>query len=59
MTKWAAGLALSATLLSAGAQAQEDVANFYRGKNVQMIVGSSAGGGYDLYGRLVARTIGK
>jgi tripartite-type tricarboxylate transporter receptor subunit TctC len=24
-----------------------------------MIVGSSAGGGYDLYGRLVARTIGK
>ncbi len=59
MTKWAAGLTLTATLLSAGAQAQEDVANFYRGKNVQMIVGSSAGGGYDLYGRLVARTIGK
>ncbi len=59
MTKWGAGLALTATLIAGAAQAQEEVANFYRGKNVQMIVGSSAGGGYDLYGRLVARAIGK
>ena len=64
MTNRGTGLALAALFMGAvsvagGAQAQEDVANFYRGKNVQMIVGSSAGGGYDLYGRLVARAIGK
>lgn len=59
MVKWSAGLALAASLFAGASAAQEDVANFYRGKNVQIIVGSSAGGGYDLYGRLVSRTIGK
>lgn len=39
--------------------AQESVAAFYRGKTVQLVIGSSAGGGYDLYGRLVSRYIGK
>ena len=29
------------------------------GKNVQMIIGSGSGGGYDLWGRVVARHIGK
>jgi tripartite-type tricarboxylate transporter receptor subunit TctC len=64
-SKWAAALALLAVAgaspsnLIGKASAQDAVANFYRGKTVQMIVGSSAGGGYDLYGRLVARTIGK
>lgn len=56
---WAAGFALLAALGTGQARAEDSVANFYRGKNVQMIVGSSAGGGYDLYGRLVARHIGK
>jgi tripartite-type tricarboxylate transporter receptor subunit TctC len=41
------------------ATAQEGVASFYRGKTLQLVIGSSAGGGYDLYGRLVARYIGK
>ncbi len=41
------------------ANAQDAVAQFYRGKTLNMIVGSSAGGGYDLYARTVARTIGK
>ena len=59
MTQRGIGLALVATLFAGAASAQEDIASFYRGKNVQMIVGSSAGGGYDLYGRLVARAIGK
>lgn len=40
------------------AQAQ-DVASFYKGKQVSIIVGSSAGGGYDLYGRLLSRHMGK
>jgi hypothetical protein len=29
------------------------------GKNVTMIIGSASGGGYDLWGRVVARHIGK
>jgi tripartite-type tricarboxylate transporter receptor subunit TctC len=41
------------------AQAQDSVASFYRGKTLNLIVGSSAGGGYDLYGRLIARFIGR
>ena len=55
MTKRGIGLALAAFMLAGSASAQEDIANFYRGKNVQMIVGSSAGGGYDLYGRQIGR----
>jgi tripartite-type tricarboxylate transporter receptor subunit TctC len=37
----------------------QGVADFYRGKTVRIIVGFSPGGGYDQYGRLVARYIGK
>ena len=35
------------------------VADFYRGKTVQVIVGFSPGGGYDLYARVLARYIGR
>ena len=35
------------------------VEEFYRGKNISLIIGYSVGGGYDLYGRLVARHMGK
>ncbi len=37
----------------------ESVADFYRGRNVALVIGFSAGGGYDLYGRLLARHLGK
>jgi tripartite-type tricarboxylate transporter receptor subunit TctC len=33
--------------------------NFYEGKSIRMIVGFSAGGGYDTYTRTLARHIGK
>ena len=40
--------------------AQADaLADFYRGKQLTLIVGYGPGGGYDLYGRLVARHIGR
>ena len=32
---------------------------FYAGKTVKVIIGTSSGGGYDLYGRFLARHIGK
>jgi tripartite-type tricarboxylate transporter receptor subunit TctC len=34
-------------------------ANFYQGKTVRIIVGSSTGGGYDLWARLLAQHLGK
>ncbi|MEI8360510.1 MAG: enoyl-CoA hydratase-related protein [Deltaproteobacteria bacterium] len=37
----------------------QDVESFYRGKQVRIIVGFSSGGGYDQYGRLLARHISK
>jgi tripartite-type tricarboxylate transporter receptor subunit TctC len=39
------------------AAAENDVAAFYRGKQLRMIVGSAVGGGYDLFARIVARHI--
>jgi tripartite-type tricarboxylate transporter receptor subunit TctC len=36
------------------AAAASEVADFYRGKTVRMLVGSPPGGGYDLYARLLA-----
>jgi tripartite-type tricarboxylate transporter receptor subunit TctC len=32
----------------------QPVADFYRGKTIQMLIGYGPGGGYDIYGRLVA-----
>ena len=43
--------------LGVPASAQEDVAAFYRGKQLRMLVGTGAGGGYDLFARAVARHI--
>jgi len=53
----AAGLLFGAS----GAQpvAADSVADFYKGKTVNLFVGQSAGGGYDTYARTVARHLGK
>jgi tripartite-type tricarboxylate transporter receptor subunit TctC len=40
------------------AQAQT-VEEFYRGKNIDLYVGFSAGGGYDVYARMIARHMGR
>lgn len=39
-------------------QTADAVADFYAGKTVTIIVGFSPGGGYDTYGRLLARKLG-
>jgi tripartite-type tricarboxylate transporter receptor subunit TctC len=68
MTRRLAAVALLASIgaadLAAGAAfAQEagssDIANFYRGKQMRIIVRSGPGGGFDLYSRLLARFIVK
>jgi tripartite-type tricarboxylate transporter receptor subunit TctC len=41
------------------ASAQDQVAQFYKGRQINVIVGSSAGGGYDIYARLLSRHMPK
>ena len=52
-------LAACAGILLGGPADAQDVASFYSGKTVRIVVGFSAGGGYDQYARLLARHIGR
>jgi len=55
-----AALAVAASLVGVASPARADsVEDFYRGKNITMVIGYSVGGGYDLYARLLARHLGK
>ncbi len=54
----AACLAFLALISSASNSYADDIADFYRGKTITMIVGYSAGGGYDIYARAISRYIG-
>jgi tripartite-type tricarboxylate transporter receptor subunit TctC len=56
-TKTLVSVAL-ATLLATTAQAQS-VAEFYRGKTINMVIGYTVGGVYDLYARTLSRFMGK
>jgi tripartite-type tricarboxylate transporter receptor subunit TctC len=60
LTLLARGFAISALALCPifAAQAQNP-ADFYKGKNVDLYIGYSVGGGYDVYARLIARHLGK
>jgi tripartite-type tricarboxylate transporter receptor subunit TctC len=51
-------LGFIAALLATPSSAQDPVAAFYKGKQVNLVVGSSAGGGYDTYARLLGRHLG-
>lgn len=56
----AAIAAFVASVLPAALPARaQDVAEFYKGKTMQVIVGYGSGGGYDLYARMLARHMGK
>ena len=45
--------------ISGAAHAQNAVADFYKGKQVTITVGSAPGGGYDTYARLIGRFLGR
>ena len=45
--------------LAAHAASAQSVADFYKGKTIQIVVGFGAGGGYDLYARALGRHLGK
>jgi tripartite-type tricarboxylate transporter receptor subunit TctC len=58
------GCALSAVLpvLAGGwpgPAAADPIADFYSGRTVQVLIGFSPGGGYDIYGRTLARYMGR
>jgi tripartite-type tricarboxylate transporter receptor subunit TctC len=48
-----------ALLVLAGVAGAAGVEDFYKGRNVSLIIGYSVGGGYDAYARLLGRYIGK
>lgn len=54
ITLLACALIFSAALVSPG-----HTAEFYKGKTIHLLVGLSAGGGFDTYTRIIARHIGK
>jgi tripartite-type tricarboxylate transporter receptor subunit TctC len=56
--KWS-GLAAVAIMLAPAAARADNVADFYKGKTINIIVGFGPGGGYDAYARLLARYYGK
>jgi tripartite-type tricarboxylate transporter receptor subunit TctC len=67
MRRWIETLVLAVTLTMSGAMldarstavAQESDAAYFEGKTIRLIVGYSAGGGYDLYARMIAPYLGK
>jgi tripartite-type tricarboxylate transporter receptor subunit TctC len=60
--RWAASVvvaAVSGVMLAAPVARADDVADFYRGRQIDLIVGATPGGGYDIYARLLARHFGR
>jgi tripartite-type tricarboxylate transporter receptor subunit TctC len=51
--------AVAALAAAAGAVRADPVEDFYRGRQVRLIIGSSSGGTYDSYGRLLAAHLGR
>ena len=58
MRKGLAMLAAGLCALAVPAAAQEDVAAFYRGKTLRIVVGVAVGSGYDINARVLARHLG-
>ena len=48
-----------ALLAASGTARAQSVEEFYKGKTVNLLIGFSVGGGYDLYARHLARYMGK
>jgi|LauGreDrversion4_2_1035121.scaffolds.fasta_scaffold49339_2 tripartite-type tricarboxylate transporter receptor subunit TctC len=53
------GLLLALSLSATSIARADAVEEFYRGKSLDLIVGFSPGGGYDVYARMIGRHMGK
>src|ERR1700739_4400694 len=51
-------LAMLVSLVALGAAAADAVGDFYKGRGVDLYIGYSGGGGYDLYARVIGRHLG-
>jgi tripartite-type tricarboxylate transporter receptor subunit TctC len=51
---WGLAVAAAATMTAAGVRA-DAVSDFYKGKSIDLIISTTPGGGYDAYGRIIAR----
>src|SRR5262249_16301926 len=51
-------ICLAAAWLTATPSAAQTVEEFYKGKSLTLVVGNGPGGGFDVFGRLLARHIG-
>jgi tripartite-type tricarboxylate transporter receptor subunit TctC len=54
-----AAVAAVAVALAVPTAHAADVGDFYRGKTISMVIGYSAGGGYDIFARLLAQHLGR
>lgn len=59
MDKRLAAMAASVIMVFAVPASADAISDFYKDKSLTMVIGSDAGGGYDLAGRLVAQYLGK
>jgi len=59
LARWTIGAAFLVMAGSPSAAAAETVRDFYAGKQITVVVGSGAGGGYDFQARVMARHLGK
>src|SRR5262245_9465576 len=55
MQRLLGALGLAVILLAAPHARADDVADFYKGKRITLIVSYGTGGGYDVYARVLAR----
>jgi tripartite-type tricarboxylate transporter receptor subunit TctC len=56
---WLASIVLLAVIAAGAVRAEDAVEAFYKGRQINLIVGYGPGGGYDLTARLLARHLGR
>jgi tripartite-type tricarboxylate transporter receptor subunit TctC len=52
-----AAIVCALIVVTPSAHAQDSVAQFYKGKTIDLIIGTAPGGGYDIYSRIIAHTL--
>src|ERR1051326_3322489 len=57
--RWAAALSAAIVMLAAPQARADPVEDFYKGKQITLIVSYGPGGGYDVYARVLARYMTK
>lgn len=57
LSRWKRGVAAcaAATYVFTAPVSAQSVADFYKGKTIDFVIGGNAGGGYDIYSRAIAR----